>query len=79
MTWAQLLALMATMQCHSMVVDIPERHETVVQTVCVKVIPLKEETKPVAKAKPQKKKRAVVKCKRKWYTKNGHRYWRCKR
>ena len=78
MTVAQLLALMATMQCQSMVMDIPERRETVVQTVCVKIeiSPLKEEKRPVVQLAPKKK---VTKCKRKYYWKKKRKYWRCVR
>lgn len=87
MTVAELLALMATMHCQSMVMDIPERRETVVQTMCVRteVIPLKEKAapvtveapkKPVVKATPKKK---VTRCKRKYYWKNHRKYWRCVR
>lgn len=78
MTPAQLLALMATMHCQSMVMDIPERRETVVQTVCVKVevVPSKEEPKPVVKVTPKKK---VIRCKRKYYWKNHKKRWRCVR
>lgn len=61
MTPEMLLALMLTMKCHTMKVDIPERRETVVQTVCVKVQPMEPQavkSKPVAKkAKPVKKKK----------------------
>lgn len=61
MTAEMLLALMLTMNCHTFTVDIPERRETVVQTVCVKVQPIAPQaakTKPVAKkAKPAKKKK----------------------
>lgn len=39
MTPEMLMALMLTMRCHSMVVDIPERHETIVHTVCVRINP----------------------------------------
>jgi hypothetical protein len=85
MTAAELLLLMATLQCHTLVVDVPERRESVVQTVCVKteVVPLKPEvkpvvTKPVVKA-PVKKKARVTGCKRKWYWKNKRKRWRCVR
>lgn len=76
MTVTELLTLMALMQCHTMVVDIPERRETVVQTVCVKteIIPLKEEEAPVVKPAVKKK---ATKCKRKYYWKNKRKYWRC--
>lgn len=78
MTAAELILLMATMQCQTMVMDIPERRETVVQTMCVKteIIPLKEEPKPVVKKAVKKK---VTKCKRKYYWKNKRKYWRCVR
>lgn len=79
MTVTELLTLMALMQCHTMAVDIPERRETVVQTVCVKteITPIKEEPKPIVK--PAAKKKAGVKCKRKYYWKNKRKYWRCVR
>lgn len=54
MTPEMLLALMLTMKCHTMKVDIPERRETVVQTVCVKVEPM--QVTPVATKKVVKKK-----------------------
>lgn len=61
MTPELLMALMLTMQCHTLKVDIPERRETVVQTVCVKVQPIEPQaakSKPVVKAaKPAKKMR----------------------
>lgn len=61
MTPEMLMALMLTMKCHTMKIDIPERRETVVQTVCVKVQPMEPQavtSKPVAKkAKPVKKKK----------------------
>ena len=78
MTAAELILLMATWQCHTMGVDIPERQETVVHTVCVKVevTSLKEEPKPVVKPPPKKK---VTKCKRKYYWKNKRKRWRCVR
>lgn len=77
---AELLLLMATMQCHTIAVDIPERRETVVQTVCVKteVKPTPEVVKPVVKA-PVKKKARVSTCKRKYYWKKKRKYWRCVR
>jgi hypothetical protein len=78
MTPAELIILMATMQCHTMAVNVPERRETIVQTVCVKVevTPLKEEPKPVVKLTPKKK---VTRCKRKYYWKNHRKRWRCVR
>jgi hypothetical protein len=80
MTAAELILLMATMQCHTMAVNIPERRETVVQTVCVKteVVPLKDKPEPVVKVAPKVKKK-VTRCKRKYYWKNHRKYWRCAR
>ena len=80
MTAAELILLMATMQCHTMSVNVPERRETVVQTVCVKteVKPTPVVAKPVVKA-PAKKKARVTGCKRKWYWKNKRKRWRCVR
>lgn len=74
MTPAQLIALMAMMQCHTMVVDVPERRETIVQTVCIKAqdqvtIPTPQATKPVATPKK-------VQCRKQWYFKKGHKRWR---
>lgn len=64
MTPEMLMALMLTMKCHTMKIDIPERRETVVQTVCVKIEPMKPE--PAAtKAKPVVKKKKVYKSKKK--------------
>lgn len=87
MTAAELILLMATWNCHTMTVNVAERRETVVQTICVKieVTPLKEETKPVAAEAPKapvvKKatKKKVTRCKRKYYWKKKHKYWRCVR
>ncbi len=62
MTAEILLALMLTMKCHTMTVDIPERRETVVQTVCVKVVPDK---KPVTNKVTYRKKKKYRSRKRK--------------
>jgi len=75
MTAAELLLLMATMQCHTMSIDIPERRETVVQTVCVKVTPLKEQVEPAPKSVFKKK----TKCKKRWYWRHHRKYWKCVR
>jgi hypothetical protein len=68
MTGAQLLLLMATWQCHTLAVDIPERRETVVQTVCVKT-----EVKPKAAAPAVKKKHVTKKpAKRRYSSRRRH-------
>ena len=60
MTPELLLALMLTLECHSLVVNIPERRETVVKTVCVKVTGDTETAQPqttkVAEVVPAKTK-----------------------
>jgi hypothetical protein len=84
-TLAQLLAMMATMECHTTSINIPERRETLAYTVCIKIEvkppeaitespPLKE--KPVVKKVTKKK---VTRCKRRYYWKNHHKRWRCVR
>lgn len=65
MTPEALLALMLTMQCHTMTIDIPERRETVVHTVCIKVQPMKAE--PVAAKKKPVVKKAKKKSKKRRY------------
>ena len=75
---------MLTMKCHSLVVDIPERRETVAKTVCVKVAGDTETAQPqttkvaeVAKVVPAKTvtkkttKRPIKKKSRKKYRKRS--------
>ena len=54
MTAEMLLVLMATMTCHTMTVDIPERRETVAQTACVNAVPDAPPKVTQANAKPRK-------------------------
>lgn len=54
MTAEMLMALMLTMKCHTLTVDIPERRETMAYTVCVRV-------QPVAQAVPEAAPPPVVK------------------
>jgi hypothetical protein len=60
MTPEALLALMLTMRCHTLSIDIPERRETIAYTVCVRVVdnsPPPVVKKPVKKKKKYKKRR----------------------
>lgn len=70
MTAEMLMALMLTMKCHTLVVDIPERRETLAQTVCVRVQPVAdtsvaEKKQPVVVKKKAKKKKYRKKRRRK--------------
>ena len=82
-TLAQLLAMMATMECHTTSINIPERRETLAYTVCVKIEvqpapPIVEKPKPVVKRVVTKRK-ARVGCRKRWYWKNHRKRWRCVR
>lgn len=81
MTPAALMAIMATLQCHTITVDVPTERQTIAYTVCVKVEVVPEPVevvKPVVK-KPVVKRKAGVGCKRRWYWKNHRKRWRCVR
>lgn len=63
MTPEMLMALMLTMKCHSLIVDIPERRETIAKTVCVRVQPVESKPEPVQVAQVEKSKPVVEKAK----------------
>lgn len=81
MTLAEFAVLMATLQCHTITVDVPAERQTLAYTVCVKVeiVPSPKEVKQVVTQPRVVKKKATVKCKRRYYWKNHRKYWRCVR